>query len=115
MNQSTHNIPELDKKGLREFGLITGGIVAILFGLFFPWLLNVSYPVWPWVIFAILVTWALIAPVTLKPVYKGWMRFGLLLSRITTPIIMGCVFFFSYCSCSICDADFQARSDEPTV
>ena len=35
-----HSIPELDRKGLREFGLVTGGIVAVLFGLFFPWLLE---------------------------------------------------------------------------
>ena len=25
-----HVIPELDRKGLREFGLVTGGIVAVL-------------------------------------------------------------------------------------
>ena len=29
-----HVIPELDRKGLREFGLVTGAIVAVLFGLF---------------------------------------------------------------------------------
>jgi hypothetical protein len=39
------------------------------------------------------VFWALLAPATLKPVYRGWMRFGLLLNRITTPIILGIVFF----------------------
>ena len=29
-------IPKLDKKGLREFGLITGGFIALLFGLLLP-------------------------------------------------------------------------------
>ena len=86
-------ILELDRKGLREFGLTTGSIFAALFGLFFPWLLNISFPLWPWIVFGVLGIWALIAPGTLKPIYHWWMKFGLLLSRITTPIILGVVFF----------------------
>ena len=93
MTGATHNIPELDRKGLREFGLVTGAIVAVLFGLFFPWLLEHSFPLWPWAIFAVLGFWALVAPLSLRPVYRGWMRFGLLLSRVTTPIVMGLVFY----------------------
>jgi hypothetical protein len=95
-----HEIPELDRKGLREFGLVTGGIVAGLFGLFFPWLLDrpmpswpVSYFGWPWIVFAVLGVWGLVAPMTLRPVYRIWMRFGLLLSKVMTPLIMGVVFF----------------------
>lgn len=88
-----HEIKELDRKGLREFGLTTGGIVAVLFGLFFPWLLERPIPRWPWVIAAVLAGWGLIVPMSLRGVYRGWMRFGLLLSKITTPIIMGIVFY----------------------
>jgi hypothetical protein len=88
-----HAIPELDRKGLRDFAFTTGGIVAVLFGLFFPWLLEGAFPIWPWIVAAVLAFWALVAPLSLKPVYRGWMRFGLLLSRITTPIIMGAIFF----------------------
>lgn len=32
-------------------------------------------------------------PTYLGPVYRGWMRFGLLLSKVTTPIFMGLVYF----------------------
>ncbi|MGL5195717.1 MAG: hypothetical protein ACRC8Y_19205, partial [Chroococcales cyanobacterium] len=32
----THTIPKLDKKGLREFGLVTGAIFVGLFGLLIP-------------------------------------------------------------------------------
>lgn len=88
-----HEIPELDRKGLREFGLVTGGIVAVLFGLFFPWLLGNNIPVWPWVLGGGLALWALVVPDSLRVVYRQWMRFGLLLSRITTPVILGIVFF----------------------
>lgn len=88
-----HAIPELDRKGLRDFGLTTGGIVAVLFGLVFPWLLERPIPRWPFVILLVLGGVGLAAPMALRPVYRGWMRFGLLMGKITTPIIMGLVFF----------------------
>lgn len=90
---ATHSIPELDRKGLRDFGLMTGAIVAGLFGAFFPWVLERAYPIWPWVVLGVLGGWALIAPQSLRPVYRGWMKVGLLLSKVTTPIVMGAIFF----------------------
>lgn len=93
MTSAVHEIPELDRKGLRQFGLITGGIVAGLFGLFFPWLLQRALPLWPWVVFGILALWSVGAPRTLRHVYRTWMRFGLLISRITTPVVLGIVYF----------------------
>ena len=89
----SHEIPDLDRNGLRNFGLTTGAIVAVLFGLFFPWLLGRSMPLWPWVLCGTLVVWALLAPVSLRPVYRVWMRFGLLMSRVTTPVILSLVFY----------------------
>ena len=96
---AVHVIPELDRKGLREFGLVTGGIVAVLFGLFFPWLLDRELslwpikPLWPWAIFGVLAALGLAAPMALNPIYKVWMRFVLIMSKIMTPLIMGIVFF----------------------
>ena len=40
MASGMHAIPELDRKGYREFGLVTGAIVAGLFGLLFPFLFS---------------------------------------------------------------------------
>lgn len=82
-----------DKKGLREFGLVTGGLVALLFGVVFPWLLEREWPVWPWIVFALVGGAGLLIPASLKRVYYWWMRFALLLSKITTPIIMGLVYY----------------------
>lgn len=86
-------IADLSKKELRDFGLVTGAIFAGLFGLLIPWIFEHGYPRWPWYVFAALALPALIVPNVLQPVYKVWMRFGLLISKITTPLILGLVFF----------------------
>ena len=88
-----HDIPELDAKGLRKFALTTGAIIAVLFGLLLPWLFGFNYPTWPWILAGVLGAWGLVHPPSLAPVYKGWMKFGLLLSKITQPIVLGIVFY----------------------
>jgi len=88
-----HKIPELDQKGLREFGLTTGAAVVVIFALFFPWLLELDWPIWPWIIAAPLWLLALIQPLWLRWIYRWWMRFGLLASRVMTPLVLGIVFF----------------------
>jgi hypothetical protein len=93
MASHSHSIPELDRKGYRDFGLVTGAIVVGLFGLFFPFIFGRSLPIWPWVIFLMLAVPALIAPMSLAPVYKYWMKFGLFMGTyIMTPLIMFIVF-----------------------
>jgi hypothetical protein len=86
-------IPELDRTGLREFGLTTGAAIVIIFGLFFPWILELNWPVWPWVVAAPLWLLALVRPLWLRWIYRAWMRFGLLASRVMTPLVLGIVFF----------------------
>ena len=88
-----HKIPELDRKGLREFGLTTGAAVVIIFGLFFPWILERPWPIWPWLIAAPFWLLALLHPPWLRWIYRAWMRFGLLASRVMTPLVLGIVFF----------------------
>ncbi len=92
---SNHDdIPQLDAKGLREFGLTTGAIVAGLFGLVLPLLFrHWPPPTWPWIVGTILIVWALIIPKTLDPVYKIWMKFGLFMGAINSKIILGAVFY----------------------
>ncbi len=82
-----------DKKTLVTFGLVAGGVVAVLFGLLFPWLRGRGVPAWPWAAAAVLVAGALGAPALLSPVYRGWMAIGAALGWVNTRILLGAVFF----------------------
>ena len=85
--------PTPDARELRHFALTVGGATAVLFGLFFPWLLSLALPLWPWVVAGVLGVWGLAAPVSLGPLYRAWMRLGALLHRIVSPLVLGLMFF----------------------
>ena len=42
---------------------------------------------------AVFLAWGLIAPLTIEPFYKLWMRFGLLLNAVMSRIILGIVYY----------------------
>ena len=87
-----HEIQELDRKELRKFAFTVGPAIAIIFGLALPYLFDLEFRKWPWVVAAILVLWGVVAPATLQPVYKGWMKFALLINKVTSPLVLGIVF-----------------------
>ena len=90
----TTNIPALDKKGLRKFGITTGAIIVALFALFFPWIFDAtSMPVWPWILAALLWVPALLIPSMLRPVYTTWMKIGHGIGWVNTRIILGVLFY----------------------
>ena len=88
-----HRIPELDSKELRQFALSTAAAIAVIFGLILPWIFDFTFPKWPWIASAVLAAWGLAAPSTLRLVYRTWMRISLLISSVTTPLILGIVFY----------------------
>jgi hypothetical protein len=90
---STSAIPELDRRGLRNFGLVTGLLLALLLGIAIPAVLGRPLPAWPWMLGGSLAACGLLAPMRLRPVYRTWMRFGLFMGRVTTPVILAAVFF----------------------
>ena len=86
-------IPELDNQGLRKFALTMAFMITAIFGVGIPWIFDLSWPVWPWALAGVLVLFGVIVPGSLKQVYYLWMRFGLLLNKVTSPIILGVLFF----------------------
>jgi len=87
------DIAELDDKGLKRFAYQTGAIIIILFGLLLPWLLGINWPHWPWIVAPVLIVVGQLTPASLRPVYRVWMRFGMLMHCITTPLILGVLFY----------------------
>jgi hypothetical protein len=78
----------------RKFGFVLGGAFAVLAVVM--WWRGHLLPLRITSGLALaLLALALVAPAALRPVYKVWMAFGLQLSRITTPLFMGLVFFLA--------------------
>jgi hypothetical protein len=76
---------------LRSFALTVGGAFAAL-GV----LLHLRGRAAWWVFLALgaaLVLAGLVAPARLGPLHRAWMRLALAISRVTTPIFMGVVYF----------------------
>lgn len=78
---------------LRKFGLLTSALLILFFVLLIPWIWDLSYPLWPWIVGAILSTAALARPGSLRPVFRVWMRFAEVLGWINTRIILGLIFY----------------------
>ena len=85
--------PVPDRKTLVTFGLLVGSLIAVLFGLLFPWLRGRRFPAWPWAVGAVLAASAVGAPALLAPVYRAWMAVGSALGWVNTRILLGAVFY----------------------
>ena len=91
----SRNIPELDRRGLRQFVWIFSGVVAVLFGIIVPLLFNRDFSWIPWAISIVFFFWGLVAPNTLRIFYRLWMRFGFVMNAIMTRAILSIVFYIA--------------------
>jgi len=88
------NTKDNDIKDLRNFGLIMGVMLVLVFGLLLPWIWNAeTLPMWPWVAAGVFALWGLLIPATLAPVFSIWMKIGHVLGWVNTRIIMGFIFY----------------------
>jgi hypothetical protein len=85
----------LTRADKRKFGLTVGPAFLVLAGIIF-WRGHVPVAAVFATLGAALVLVGLVAPGILGPVYRGWMAFGLALSKITTPIILGLMYFLVF-------------------
>jgi hypothetical protein len=76
----------------RKFGLTVGIAFGILAGLSY-WRGHGVVPLVAGAIALALVVAALAAPRALEPVERAWMKLAHVISRVTTPIFMGIVYF----------------------
>jgi predicted membrane metal-binding protein len=75
----------------RSFGLVFAAVFAII-GLW-PLISGDGVRLWSLIIAAIFAALALARPTLLAPLNRLWTRFGLLLNRVVSPLVMGLLFF----------------------
>ncbi len=92
MSDTTSHV-EVKMGSDRSFGLIIGAVFLII--ALWPLLSGASPRLWALVIAAMFGGAALVAPAILAPLNRVWFRFGLLLNRIVSPIVMGIIFFLT--------------------
>lgn len=76
----------------RKFGLAVGGAFLLL-ALILWWRGKVAAVPYVAGLGTMLVLGGLVAPAALGPVQRAWMRLAHLMSRVTTPILMGVIYF----------------------
>ncbi len=77
----------------RAFGIVFTVLFAVI-GLW-PLIHGGEVRIWSLVLAAVILAVALIRPSLLAPFNRAWMKFGLLLHKITNPVIMGLIFFLA--------------------
>ena len=81
------------RRELRDFGLLVGAAFLAISALLYWRSASVVAPLAPAVIGGALILAGAITPGALGTVHSLWMRFAVALSRITTPIFMGTIYF----------------------
>ena len=76
----------------RNFGIVFTIVFLII--SFWPLLKNGDIRYWSLIISSIFFVLALINSKILTPLNKIWMKFGFVLGKIISPIVMGFIFFF---------------------
>jgi len=77
----------------RAFGVVFT-VVFLIIGLW-PLMSSAGPRIWALVVAGLTLTAALAYPSVLAPLNRLWTRFGLLLHKVTNPLIMGLVFFLT--------------------
>jgi hypothetical protein len=75
----------------RSFGLLFAGVFALI-GLL-PLIFGGVARLWAIILAVVFLIAALVFPGVLAPLNRLWMRFGLLLHRIVSPVVLGVMFF----------------------
>jgi len=82
----------LSKAECRRFGLTVGGAFVVI-ALVSRWRGHTLAPIVPASVGVVLLAGAIVAPMALAPVHRWWMGLARVISRITTPIVLGILYF----------------------
>jgi hypothetical protein len=77
---------------LRRFGVVVGGAFAAL-TVWLQWRGQPMVMRGTAVVALALIGLGLVAPLVLGPVYRAWMGLARVMSKVTTPIVMGAIYY----------------------
>ena len=92
ISEEVKNI-EVSPKKIREFGLLVGG-VFLLIGGFTLWRGRPAAPFFLG-LGGFLFSFGAVLPALLKPLYKGWMIFAVLLGWVMSRVVLSLLFFIA--------------------
>ena len=81
-----------EKKELRNFGLIVGGVFCLI-AVWPAFRHGEAIRFWALVPGSLLIALGLLMPMTLGPIFRVWMKIGHVMGWINTRIILGLVFY----------------------
>lgn len=76
----------------RKFGLLVGGVFVLMGGVSW-WRGHSVAPMVLWSLGGALMAGGALIPGSMGPVYRAWMGLAVLMSKVTTPIFMGGIYF----------------------
>ncbi len=79
----------------RKFGLLVGGVMLALSGVS-HWRGHTVAPIVLAALGGFLVVGGALVPARMGPIYRAWMGLASLLSKITTPIFMGIIYYLIF-------------------
>lgn len=75
----------------RAFGLVFAAFFLIV--AVYPWIFGGGVRVWSLAVAALFLALGLVLPRALSPLNRLWTRFGALLHRVVSPLVLGIMFF----------------------
>lgn len=85
---------EVEGSSDRSFGLVFTAVFLIVG--FWPLLSGNAIRLWALAVSAVFLALALLRPTLLHPLNRAWMRFGMLLHRVVSPVIMAVMFYLVF-------------------
>jgi len=77
----------------RQFGLVTGSLLVLLFGLAIPWLRGRTFPGWPWAVGAALIGSGALYPPALRYPFAIWSAAGKALGWVNSRLMLALLFY----------------------
>lgn len=90
-HESLQREQRIEGSSNRGFGVVFAVVFAII--ALFPLLFGGALRWWSAGVAMVFLALAFVAPAALAPLNRAWMRFGLLLHKIVSPIVLGFMFY----------------------